>query len=126
MREEEKRYSRQAGSIQSDSFIEWCLFLQEKTGNRQGWSKKYRDKWNRLIEEFSVEVMIGYVMEREFYNAEYAIACLEDLKDREDRAIMEVIAREKYWASKKKGWNREFEQYAERMAINDGTDGAIT
>jgi len=94
---------------QTESFKEFCAFMQKKTDSKQVWNKRYRDIWNEYLKKYSLEVMVGLLLDRDFHNVEYAIEALRMLDTHEQTLFIQTVSREKYWEAKKKEWAREFE-----------------
>ena len=119
MRVEEKKLSGSASRKQSLSFVEWCLFLQDKTGSRQCWNQRYKPIWNRFIEEHSVEVMIGLLTRRDFTKVEYAIEMMNSIKEHEYRLLIEAVGRERYWEMRKPGMMNDLDVGAEVTGVKE-------
>lgn len=97
---------------QTDSFRDLCAFIQEKTGHRQVWNRRYRATWNEYLEKYGVVVLIGLLLDREFHNAEYAIKAFRILDTHEHSEYIQAICRERY----------HDHQNSELLAILDESD----
>ena len=58
---------------QSDEFKHWCYALEKKTGNKQGWNKKYKARWEHALKHLGLPRMLEIIEPLSFTNVEYLL-----------------------------------------------------